>query len=78
MLTDGNREWENDIQISTVHSFKGLERRIVILVEVDDAIRYKPEAILYVGCSRARTHLIIFADEMISSDIRQRITSACK
>ena len=61
VLTDGNREWENDIQISTVHSFKGLERRIVILVEVDDAIRYKPEAILYVGCSRARTHLIISA-----------------
>jgi hypothetical protein len=78
MLTDGNRKWENDIQVSTVHSFKGLERRIVILVEVDDAIRYKPEAILYVGCSRARTHLILFADEMISSDIRQRITSACK
>jgi len=78
MLTDGTRKWEKDIQVSTVHSFKGLERRVVILVEIDDSIRYKPEAILYVGCSRARTHLIIFADEKISSDLRQPIEAACK
>jgi superfamily I DNA/RNA helicase len=78
ILTDGNRKWENSIQVSTVHSFKGLERRVVILVEVDDSIRYKPETIMYVGCSRARTYLILLADEKLSSDIKHRIESACK
>lgn len=53
----------NEIQVSTVHRFKGLERKVVILAEVDPWAHRNPETIptlLYVACSRARTHLIIF------------------
>ncbi len=52
----------NEIQVSTVHRFKGLERKVVILAEVDPWAHKDPQTIprlLYVGCSRARTHLII-------------------
>lgn len=77
VLIDSNRNWTNGIQVSTIHAFKGLERRVVILVEMDDFVRYKPEAIMYVACSRARTYLVLYADENIPSDIKQRIEAAC-
>lgn len=48
-----------DIPIRTVHAFKGLDRRVVILAEVDPWANQELATVLYVGCSRARTHLTI-------------------
>jgi len=48
-----------DIAVRTVHAFKGLDRRVVILAEVDPWASRELATLLYVGCSRARTHLLI-------------------
>lgn len=55
------KDWaveHNQIYYSTIHSFKGLESPIVILIEVD-ALRHNVNELMYVACSRARHHLII-------------------
>lgn len=63
------REWSdktfrhNDIRISSTSRFKGLENRVIILTGLEDSDAYWLNEILYVACSRARTHLIIIAHE---------------
>ncbi len=52
----------NQIQISTIHQFKGLERRVVIITELDETAHPDKNLILYVGCSRARVHLLLLHD----------------
>lgn len=47
------------IQVDTIHRFKGLERKVVIIAELDEAAHRDKSLILYVGCSRARVHLIL-------------------
>ncbi len=53
----------NYIQVSSVHTFKGLESRVVILAEVDSEASHFLDSVLYVGCSRARTYLVILYDQ---------------
>ena len=48
---------ENMISFSTIHSYKGLESKIVVLVDIED---YSKTNLLYVGISRARSKLIVF------------------
>lgn len=63
------------VQVSSVHTFKGLERRVIILTELDNSIGYSPDEILYVGCSRARTHLILLYESGWSINARSKIQS---
>ena len=53
MAKDGN-----NIRISTIHSFKGLESPVVILTELDRRRGNNEKELLYVALSRARNHLI--------------------
>jgi superfamily I DNA/RNA helicase len=78
VLTEGQRNWQNGIQVSSIHAFKGLERRVVIIAEIDEYVRYQPEIVMYVGCSRARTYLVLCADENIPADLKRSIESVCK
>lgn len=48
---------DKNICFSTIHSFKGLEKKIVMIVDVDN---YKEVKLLYIGFSRARTALYVF------------------
>jgi hypothetical protein len=57
-----------EVPVRTVHSFKGLERRVVLLAEIDSSVYPGVEMVLYVGCSRARTHLLIFHDQGFTLD----------
>ena len=52
----------NTVQATSVYRFKGLERRLVILTEIDSRSSYNADMVMYVGCSRARTHLVILHD----------------
>lgn len=61
------------IFVTSVHKFKGLERRVVILTEIDDRHPEYLNMIFYVGCSRARTHLIILYDENTPVEFVERI-----
>ena len=42
----------NQIQVITIHQFKGLERKVVVITELDEAAHPDKNLILYVGCSR--------------------------
>ena len=64
----------HQIQVSSIHTFKGLERRLVILTEIDQA-RFNLHQILYVGSSRARTHLILFVNESLISEFKKILMS---
>lgn len=54
------------IQVNTIHQFKGLERKVVIIAELDEAAHRDKSLILYVGCSRARVHLILLHEQGFS------------
>ena len=48
------------VVFETVRSFKGLEREVVILVEVPEAA-VRLDELLYVGLTRATTQLVVIA-----------------
>lgn len=63
----------NVIQATSVYLYKGLEKKVIILTELDSRTTYNPKMLMYVGCSRARTHLIILYDENTPSSILAEI-----
>jgi hypothetical protein len=65
VLTDTSPPPPGQVYCTTIYDFKGLERAVVILAgirrwpsEWDEMVR-----LLYVGCSRARNHLIVLLDQ---------------
>lgn len=49
----------NQIWTTTIHAFKGLERKVIIMAEVDEKAHHDIGKLFYVGCSRARTYLVL-------------------
>ena len=60
-----------DLKFSTIHSFKGLESQVAIIVDIDAMYGHNPQSVLYVGMSRARSHLIL----MVKESARKRFES---
>jgi hypothetical protein len=58
-LTDRLPVTPGQVFTTTIHNFKGLERSIIVLAEVERWPRDNLERLLYVACSRARNHLIV-------------------
>jgi hypothetical protein len=77
-LTSNQPQRRSEIQVTTIHRFKGLERKVVILAEIDSKFIYNPEILMYVGSSRARTHLLFFVEQNTPAEIRNQIEAACK
>lgn len=77
-LSDLPPQRRNEIQATTIYKFKGLERKVVIVAEVDDRFKYNPETLMYVGGSRARTHLLFFVDQKAPVELKSQIEAACK
>lgn len=65
----------NQVQATSVYKFKGLEQRVVILAEVDQRHNYNRDMVMYVGCSRARTHLVILSDEKAPHQLKERLNA---
>lgn len=62
-LNWGNYHEANALTCSTIHGFKGLERDVVIVAELDKLRRMRErDKLMYVALSRARLHLIILGD----------------
>jgi hypothetical protein len=55
---------------TTVQSFKGLESPVVILAELDEQAFPDLVTVAYVGMSRARSHLIVLADEYMPDAVK--------
>jgi superfamily I DNA/RNA helicase len=53
----------NTIYFSTAHSFKGMESKYVIVIDVEDITSEKAKSILYIAMSRAKYGLIMFVAE---------------
>lgn len=51
------------VDFCTMHSFKGLERKAVIAIDVTDISDQASSILLYSGLSRARTYLTVFLHE---------------
>ena len=66
------------LRFSTIHSFKGLESQVVIIVDIEDVDDPRSQSLLYVGMSRARGLLILLANERARKSIDTRIRAASK
>ncbi len=66
----------NTLVYSTVHSFKGMESPVVLLIDVNFADHEEPQALLYVGMSRARSLLCVFFDEKVRKYVQQKVQMA--
>ena len=61
------------IKFSTIHSFKGLESQVVIIVDIDDIDEDGPQALMYVGMSRARSLLVLMIHDRARRSVETRI-----
>jgi hypothetical protein len=83
-LGSTNASWDDDparrsIRISTINSFKGLERSIVIACELDDQFlaRDEHDNLAYVAFSRPQHHLIVLGTKQaLESVIRAQRSGA--
>lgn len=54
----------NAMRVAKVHRYKGLESPVVVLAEIDERVAESDLApLLYVGATRARSHLVVVASE---------------
>lgn len=67
---------QNCIRFATVHAFKGLESRVVIIVDIDQVDDERYQALLYVGMSRARGLLVLMVNEQARKSVDARIRTA--
>jgi Nuclease-related domain/UvrD-like helicase C-terminal domain/AAA domain len=73
-LEDMDFAESNDIAYSTIHSFKGLERAVVIVIEVGTTNAAETDSLLYVAMTRARVRLFVICNEAARAAIDYRIT----
>ena len=66
------------VRFSTIHSFKGLESQVVIIVDIDAVDGEQPQSLLYVAMSRARSLLILMINECVRNAVESRIRKAMK
>ena len=75
-LVDVSRGMANarrSLKFSTIHSFKGLESPVVIIVDIDQVDANEPQSLLYVAMSRARSLLILMISEGARTSLQRRI-----
>jgi hypothetical protein len=67
-LTEADARGDRSIKFATTQSFKGLEADSVFLVDVDELASDDARRMVYVGASRARATLAVFASESARPD----------
>ena len=69
-IADSNKQ--KGIRYSTISAFKGLERKVVVYIDIDKLSNHEDKLRIYVGCSRANSYLVIFIDEKVREDFTRR------
>lgn len=60
----------DQVRVATIHRFKGLESPVVVLCEIDRRVDPADLApLLYVGATRARSHLVVVAGETLAAGL---------
>lgn len=72
-VSRGYTESPHSLKFSTIHSFKGLESPVVIIVDIDQVDSDEPQSLLYVAMSRARSLLILLVSEVARASLERRI-----
>lgn len=65
----------NTLRYSTVHNYKGLEAKVIILFDFDLTVE-RHEMLSYIAMSRAKTLLYIFADSRSAEIINNQVKEA--
>jgi DNA helicase IV len=64
---------KSEVMYASIDQFKGLERKVAIVVELDEELSAKPEqrdALLYVAFSRPRHHLMLMGAPAVLRSIK--------
>lgn len=64
------------IRFTTIQRFRGMERRVVIMTELDSDIG-NIEQLNYLGCSRTKSLLVLLVSKTIEPNLLNRITEGC-
>lgn len=67
------------VYCTTIQAFKGLERAVIVLAEIERPWLKKwadLDMLLYVGCSRARNHLIVLLSNEADPDLQRAFSGA--
>lgn len=72
------RSRKDEIRFSTIHSFKGLDAKVVFLMDVDDFKSPQARSLNYVGISRAEAMLYLFYDEKKNNEREQMLLESFK
>jgi superfamily I DNA/RNA helicase len=78
LVNDFDKVGPQEIPRSTIHAYKGLERSVVILADIDTKDAAEADNLLYVGMSRARTRLFLLCSTATRELINERIISSLK
>jgi hypothetical protein len=66
-----NFAFTKNIQFSTVHKFKGLESKVIIITDLDELVSPKSRALNYVAFSRATSYLEVLIHEKAREQYQQ-------
>jgi hypothetical protein len=61
------------IPYATIQAFKGMESKVVVLCDVEQVAEGEPQALLYVGMSRARSLLVVLLHEQTKPSVKQAV-----
>lgn len=61
------------LQFATIQAFKGMESLGIILCDIEHVEAEEPQALLYVGMSRARSYLAMMVHESVKTSISQAL-----
>jgi hypothetical protein len=71
-----NEENPAAVRFSTIQSFRGMERRVVILTEFDDEVK-NIEQLNYLGASRAKTMLAYLVSNKVAPQLLTSLQEGC-
>ncbi|WP_438359187.1 ATP-binding domain-containing protein [Corallococcus exiguus] len=57
------------VPFGTIHAFKGLEARAVVLTDIEEISGPGPQSLLYVGITRSQNHLVL----LMHSSLREQV-----
>jgi len=78
VITENTVKRNNEIQCTSVYKFKGLESKVIIMVEIGPLIFERLKEIMYVGCSRAKSYLVLMIDDYLQPSEMLEIKEFCK
>lgn len=72
-VSRGMTSIRHSLKFSTIHSFKGLESPVVIIVDIEKVDSDEDQSLLYVAMSRARSLLILLISKGARTSFERRI-----